>query len=166
MKDWILSIVGLVAVTSIISLIYPEKNSGKLIKSIFSIVVSLTLISPLINLKEFALTGNFNFDYSYINFEYDQDFLDYAIYKKGYLLENNIKEYVKDVYSIDCSVDAEFLVSDDHTFSIKHVEIILKSLGINSLNGHIVDIEDIKSRICLNFNISHDLVKVYEQRSS
>ena len=79
MREWIYSIVISILITTIISIMSPEGRLGQIIKCIFSIILMLIVIMPVINpntLDLLYLDDKFNIDeqisYDYINHVYDK----------------------------------------------------------------------------------------------
>ncbi|MGN0771698.1 MAG: stage III sporulation protein AF [Christensenellales bacterium] len=69
MKQWILAIVGIVALGVLVDVILPEGQSAKYIKGIFGVVVVITIISPVVNLLNNVSHSKLYFDSSGIEIE-------------------------------------------------------------------------------------------------
>lgn len=52
MKQWVLSIVGIVVLGVLVDVVMPEGESAKYIKGVFGVVAVITIISPIINLMQ------------------------------------------------------------------------------------------------------------------
>ncbi|MGN0789652.1 MAG: stage III sporulation protein AF [Christensenellales bacterium] len=50
MKQWVLSIVGVVVLGVLVDVVMPEGESAKYIKGVFGVVAVITIISPIVNL--------------------------------------------------------------------------------------------------------------------
>lgn len=144
MKEWILSIVSLVVLTSIIFMIIPNGRYSNFIKGIFSAITFFVIVSPLKNI------ANVQID-SYIfenNFDLQESYLSFALDKKCQQIEELCKEsLISDDFEVD-DVNVYYSLTNDYDFSIKKVEIILKKSVILSENTHIDINEKIKKIIC------------------
>ena len=56
LSAWLLSIIGIVIIGVIIDFVMPESSISKYIKSVFSFIVILIIISPLTKVDNFNLT--------------------------------------------------------------------------------------------------------------
>ncbi len=52
MKQWVLSIVGIVVLGVLVDVVMPEGESAKYIKGVFGVVAVITIISPIVNLMQ------------------------------------------------------------------------------------------------------------------
>ena len=145
MKSWILSVGATIILTSLICLILPEGKMGKYIKSIFSILVLLTIFSPIINIKNI----NVDIDTSLIyggNIELQTEYLSYVYEKKIDEYKINCLKIIENFGIDNVSVDISYSIKDDKIF-IENLYINLKDAVINSDKNHIVIIEEIKNEI-------------------
>ena len=104
MKEWIFSIIVSVLITTIISIICPDGRLGQIIKCIFSIVLVLIVIKPVLNTNRGA-------------FFIDNDFMIEKEISKDYLI------YVYDVKSKSLSIECEELLSENN---IKNSNVTIK----------------------------------------
>ena len=95
MKTWIISISAIVLLTSIFSVIIPESKVGKLIKSVFSVLVVFVIINPIINIKN----QDFSFDYlvSSGDITFDDNYLDFISAKKVEVINSESKKMIENL---------------------------------------------------------------------
>ena len=83
MKNWIITIIGVILLNLIVEIILSESNLSSFIKKIFSIISVLLIISPITKLLNFDNINLYNivFDSSYL----DYPFGNYDVYIENYL---------------------------------------------------------------------------------
>ena len=91
MKTWILSIGSIIILTSIISILFPEGKLGKNIKSVFSLIVVLTIIQPLATIKNLDFSTILQSDEQQVVLQ--QDFIYYVTEQK---ITNRGIKYIED----------------------------------------------------------------------
>ena len=158
MKDWIISIVSVVLITSIVCLILPQGKMGKFVKNIFSILTMLVIIKPLIYLKD----GNFNFEqFAGSDIVIQTDFLDY-IYQKRVDEQTKICLKIIEENGIkNAKVDINFEI-ENQDIKIKLVQINLQDSVIISDKGHIDIKEEIVAEISSYLFVEKEVVIIYE----
>ena len=147
---WILSIAGIVCISVIVELIMPEGSVNKYIRSIFSFIVVLVIISPLP-----SLIGK-SFDFSQINLENNytlqEDYIFQVNVYKTEALQQDISLAIGDAgyENVVVSVSCDNYSTDFH---IREIFVELENLVILDKAEHtnIIDIENeilelIKSR--------------------
>ena len=156
MQSYILSIITSILLVSVCSIILPEGKMGKYIKSIFSLVIIIVMVNPLLN---FFNTNNFtelslNNSVEYYN---DENYLDYVFNKR---IENTTKnvENVLFQQKIDSSVEIIYEILD-YDIVVKKVNVILQNDSISKEDEHII-ITAIKQTVAKCLNISEEIVFV------
>lgn len=160
MKEWLLGISATVLLTSVVSLILPEGRSGKYVKSFFSVLVVLVIISPVIRL------ANSDFRFSDLlysdNVFYQDDYIFYINEAKTETMENNCTLLLKEKGVLNAVVKINYTVSEDYIYSIEKVEVFLDNAVIKSDGEHINIIEEISVAVSDYLNIDIKAVNVYE----
>lgn len=159
MKDWIFNIGATVLLVSIITLILPDGKVGKFIKSIFSILILMIIIKPLVPIKEF------NFDYTSIfgntEITVQENFVNYTFEEKKKSYQRYCLKIIEDIGVENASVE---LIYDNENmkFEIKNVKINLVNSVIKSDKEHIFIIEEIKEKISSYLNVNSSILVIYE----
>lgn len=159
MKDWLISIGLLVLLISLLTIILPDGKVGKYVKSIFSILVLLTVLKPLINIK------NSSFDINFFDNEttvyYQEDYLYYFYEKQKKSIEENCIKLIQDEGIKSATVNVEYVI-DDLSFKVTNVKINLSNAVINSNKEHIFVIEDVKQSLINYLNVDEKQLVIYE----
>lgn len=159
MNNWLSSIAIIVLFSSIIIMILPEGKTSFLIKSILSIVVSLSIVSPI---KSF-LTGDFNANsFPQNDVMLQEEYLFYVSNIKIESYKDNINNLLNDIGVTSSTINFEYKIDDFYLLTIDKVDINLKNAVINSDLERIYLIESIKKQISEYLNISKDFVVIYE----
>ncbi len=158
MSDWVLSVGAVVLLTTVSGYIIPEGKLGKYVKGVFSILVLLVIIRPVIN-----------FDFSSISYVFDEqesemviqgNYLEYVFNEKTKGLEKGVVEIIKELDVNDVNVVIIQNMTENYGYEIKNVNINLKNAVINSDKEHINIIKEIKKTVSKYLNISEDLIDV------
>ena len=160
MKAWIISISAITILTSIFSLILPESRIGKLIKSIFSILIVFVVISPISNIKNQEVSFDKFVNSSKIVFQ--QNYLDFIADKKTIELENECKKIIEKMGVNNVFVNICYKYNDTKKFTINYAEINLENAVIISDKANINIKEDIIREISLYLQIDKNLVYLNE----
>ena len=162
MKEWILSIVVMVLLTTIITIICPEGKLGKMVKGIFSLIILLVIINPLLNFNKSTINLDFNNLFQQENSSIQTGFLDYSINKKIEIYKKECIEIIEKIGIEGAIVEIEYSISDKYEFSIYSAKIYLNKSVIKTEKEHIVVIEEIMDSISNYLNISKTNVLIYE----
>ncbi len=157
MKNYLLTISATVLLTSVASFILPEGKMGKYIKSFFSVLVLLVIISPVISLSELDLKSTFS-DSKVIQ----EDYLEYIYINKTSSLENGCGEILKNFGVENAKVKIQYDIGENYEYSIKKAIIYLCDAVINSNDEHINNIEESISNISNYLQIERKFIEVYE----
>ena len=158
MKEWIFSIIVSVLITTIISIICPEGRLGQIIKCIFSIVLVLIVIKPVLNTNKsgFFIDNDFMIEKEiskdYLIYVYDVKSKSLSIECEDLLSENDIK---------NSNVTIKYSIDDNYEFNVQIVSVNLSQAVISSSREHIVVIEEIKTILSQKLNVNKDKVNVY-----
>ncbi len=161
-SSWILSIAGVISLSVIVELMLPEGQINKYIRSIFSFIIVLVIISPLPSL----IGKNFNFNDLSISQEYElqEDYIYQLNVYKTEAIQNEISSDIENsgYKNVIVSVSSENFSTN---FKIKSVYVELSNLVIseNAKHKNIIDIEN----EILNIVLSHakvDRAEVYFEK--
>ncbi len=143
LSSWILSIAGVVSLSVVVELMLPEGSLNKYIRSVFSFLVVLVIISPLpklvnkqVSFQDFSISQTYDAQQDYIN----QNNISLAV-----ALQNDISSVIesKGYQKVVVSVSYQ---KNSPEFKIKAIYVELKNLVITSQAEH-KNIVDIKSEI-------------------
>lgn len=160
MKEWVFSIVFTVLITSVVGLISPEGRLGKLIKGVFSIIILLVVIKPIIKIQDSLAP----FDLPSVNIdqELQYDFIDFINAERIKKLENDCKDIILNKNFDYVKVQIDYSVIENNQISINFVKIILNNKVINPNNEHIVIKEDLSKIIASYLCVDEKKVFFYE----
>ncbi len=160
MKDWIVSIVAVILITSIICLILPQGKMGKYIKNIFSLLTMFVIIKPVIYLKDY----DFNYEQIINSSEIvlQDSFLDFVNNKKVKEYEENCNKIIKEKGIEGAIININYQIDKNQNLKIFNVQINLKNSVIISNKEHIFIKEEIIAGIASYLNIKQDVVFIYE----
>lgn len=158
MKEWIVGIIVVVLMFSIALIIIPEGRTEKMVKGVFTTIISLVIVKPIINFDNFIFNFEFNnppsvvLQENYLQFSFDQK----ATYYQKYC--NNLAKDLG-INGIDTTV--QYSVSDDYLFTIEGIVVVC-----DYKNGYLDEYADrldfLKKEISKNLAIDVDKVKVRE----
>lgn len=147
--SWLLGLVGVVLLSVLADVLLPSGQTNKYIKGIFSLLVILTLITPIIKLK------NADFNISDIiggdEIAIDNDFISEVSDRKVTALESRIEKEL-----------------DNRGIKTEKVVLTISDGNINSITSVSVRISEIdnadtvKRVVSEMLSISEDIVEVYE----
>ena len=127
MNGYILSILGIIVAGIIIDIIIPSGTINKYIKSIYSIFVVAVLLMPLMKF----LNSNQGFQLSYVDYELQENLINYIFKSRVDSLETNIEEYLSGEGFAQIDIKLEY--------SIENNEIIYNSCHVNLQNLSITE---------------------------
>ena len=156
MNSYLLSISVIVFLTSIISLILPDGKMGKYVKSFFSILILLVIISPIFKFDEFDFDSQLN----EANLIQD-DYLYYINDTKTKSLEEECESLIEKQGVNNVVVDIDYFIDNEYVYSIKKATIFLDNAVINKNDEHININEELIKTVSKYLNIEKGAVKVY-----
>lgn len=158
MKTWILSIGAIIILTSILTLILPEGKLGKNIKGIFSLIVVLIIVQPLIELKNGEI--DFNEIYTEKEILLQEDYIFYVNEQKITNYQNQCQFFLLDLGIKDAKTSIDYIVDEFGQVEIVLVNVDLENSVINSKDEHIDITKEISSGISKILNIEENKVKI------
>ena len=158
MKNWVLSIGIIIIVISILTIILPSNKLGKLTKGIFSLIIILVIIQPIISFSN----NNYQIgDIEYSEIIIQNDFIDYVNFTKIENLKQKCNQILKN-YEIEGATVDILYENTNYTLIIEKCVINLSNAVINSNEEHIYIIKETKNLISELLLIDESKV-IYEQ---
>ena len=159
-SSWIISIVGIVILGVLIDLILPEGQMQKYIKSVFSVIVVLTMVSPILNIDINKIDFD-RFIYNETSVELNQNYL--KNYNEDYkvTLENLLEEKLKEGGFSGVNVEILYNKSNNN-FEIEKVELDIKKLVINTNQVHIDKYKEMRTIVSNMLNVKEGNIVIYE----
>ncbi len=147
MKEYLISCISAVAFFSLTETLLLKGAFNKILKSVISLVSILIIISPLINVINYTLNG----DYTKI----DVDYSNYLLEIEKRTTESEISSLlIKNGYIVN-SVKVE-IENESGNSIIKNIIVNVSKLGITETDEHIHIIDEIKKII---------LEKLYDKKA-
>jgi len=160
MKDWIISIVAVVLITSIVCLILPQGKMGKYVKGIFSLLSTLVVIKPIFYIKNTDV--NFEQIFNSNELVLQDSFIDYVTNKRIEEFKENCLKITKENGADNAKVEIEYFLDENKGIKICFVKISLQNSVIISDKEHINFKEEIISDIASYLCINENMVIIYE----
>ena len=160
MKTWIISISAITILTTILGLIIPEGKSGKLIKSIFSVLIVFVVMNPLSSIKNQNITFEQFVNTSEIVLQ--NDYLDFVAEKKVFELEKESVKIIEKMGVNNAFVNIFYKYDESKKFLVQGAEINLKNAVIISDKAHIDIKEEMKKEVSLYLQIDKNNVFINE----
>jgi len=159
-SSWIISIIGIVVLGVLIDLVLPDGQMQKYIKSVFSIIIVLTMVSPLLNININEIDFN-KFIYNEASVELNENYL--KNYNEDYkiALENLVIDALKEDGFSGVVVEISYNLSNNK-FEIEKVELDIKKLVINTNQVHIDKYKEMRAIVVKMLNIKEGIVVFYE----
>ena len=160
MKEWIVSVGAVILITSIATLILPSGKTSKLIKGVFSILITIVIFSPIISIKngEFSL----NFTDQIDEIIYQEDYINFTNEKRIKFLQENCRKILTECEINGGEVLIEYTLKDNYHFSIKSVKINLENAVINKNEQRIYIIEAAIKAVSEYLSVDKGVIYVYE----
>ena len=159
MKEWILSVCGTVILTTVAFSVIPQGKTGKIIKSIFSIMCIAVFIKPIILLNDSEI--NYEFIVNNGNFFIDENYLNYVSNLKEESLSKSVYDLLhKRGFKVkNVQID---LFYNEEKLSAKSVFIRLDgaNIEIETESKHIID--EVYSYLNNKIEINENIIKIDE----
>lgn len=136
MKTYILSIAGIILLSSVVSIIVPNGKMGSFMKGVMRLLILVVIVTPMISLMQ---SGELNFTLQ--NYSMDESFLEYCVSIASSDDETYIAEFLFDEYGVIAEIKT--VRSIDH-YTIKKITANVWDLGIFGQDEHIDNIGHIK----------------------
>lgn len=161
MSAWVLSLIGVVLISCVITIILPDGRLGKVIKGICSLVITLVIIYPL--LSKDSINSVFVLDDNNIQIDVQEEYVNYVFESRAEQTINEIINLVenKGVKDVICDVGYE-KYNGNNNFTINFILINLNNAVIISDKEHILVIEEIISIVSQQFELDKNKIVIYE----
>lgn len=159
-SSWILSIVGVVIIGVLVDLILPEGEMQKYIKAIFSIIVVVIMVSPILKIDIDKIDFN-KFIYNETSVELNQEYIN----KYNNQYKENLEKIIESTLKSNGfgGVIVKILLNlSNSDFEIEKVELDIKNLVININSPHIDKYKEMKAIVVSMLSIKEDKVAFNE----
>ena len=161
MSAWVLSLIGVVLISCVITIILPDGRLGKVIKGICSLVITLVIIYPL--LSKDSINSVFVLDDNNVQIDVQEEYVNYVFESRAEQTINEIINLIenKGVKDVICDVGYE-KYNGNNNFTINFILINLNNAVIISDKEHILVIEEIISIVSQQFDLDKNKIVIYE----
>lgn len=161
MGAWLLKITGVIALSTLSSLLIPNGQTKKYVKGIFALITLFVLVSPLPKLLKSDFSGFPNAFDTVSELEIDETFL-YGVATNAYKTqERNIEKFLKE-NGIEAKV--KFVVKSETSSEIDYVNIILSDKSFERDKSNSIDIGALKNEISKFSGVPEDKLRVFYER--
>lgn len=161
MGVWLLKITGVIALSTLSSLLIPNGQTKKYVKGIFALITLFVLVSPLPKLLKSDFSGFPNAFDTVSELEIDETFL-YGVATNAYKTqERNIEKFLKEK-GIEAKV--KFVVKSETSSEIDYVNVILSDKSFERDKSNSIDIGALKNEISKFSGVPEDKLRVFYER--
>ena len=160
MNEWILRICVIGLTTSIILLILPQGKTSKYIKCIFSVLIAVSIFSPLVNSDFFQFDINTNSEQ--VSILPDNDYLSYFYQYRIKKSEDNVKNLLSSLGILNHEVSINYHIEDDHEIIINKIEINLQNAVFNTDKSHKDIIDEARVLVKRYLSVDEKVVVINE----
>lgn len=161
MGAWLLKITGVIALSTLSSLLIPNGQTKKYVKGIFALITLFVLVSPLPKLLKSDFSGFPNAFDTASELEIDETFL-YGVTTNAYKTqERNIEKFLKEK-GIEAKV--KFVVKSETSSEIDYVNVILSDKSFERDKSNSIDIGALKNEISKFSGVPEDKLRVFYER--
>lgn len=161
MGAWLLKITGVIALSTLSSLLIPNGQTKKYVKGIFALITLFVLVSPLPKLLKSDFSGFPNAFDTVSELEIDETFL-YGVATNAYKTqERNIEKFLKE-NGIEAKV--KFVVKSETSSEIDYVNVILSDMSFERDKSNSIDIGALKNEISKFSGVPEDKLRVFYER--
>lgn len=161
MGAWLMKITGVIALSTLSSLLIPNGQTKKYVKGIFALITLFVLVSPLPKLLKSDFSGFPNAFDTATELEIDETFL-YGVATNAYKTqERNIEKFLKEK-GIEAKV--KFVVKSETSSEIDYVNVILSDKSFERDKSNSIDIGALKNEISKFSGVPEDKLRVFYER--
>lgn len=161
MGAWLLKITGVIALSTLSSLLIPNGQTKKYVKGIFALITLFVLVSPLPKLLKSDFSGFPNAFDTATELEIDETFLCGVATNAYKTQERNIEKFLKE-NGIEAKV--KFVVKSETSSEIDYVNVILSDMSFERDKSNSIDIGALKSEISKFSGVPEDKLRVFYER--
>lgn len=158
MSAWIISVVGIILLTTVVGIIMPDGRFSRYIKSILTFATILVIISPLKNIVKNRI--DFTDLFGEYETQYQQSFLYYANEKKADAVAVRCVKKLEEIGMTGEKITVLYL--GDVEFQIEKVQINVKNLVCNEDKSHMDRNVEIQRTLAEFLEIEIWQVEIYE----
>lgn len=158
MSGWLIAVTAVIILTAAANLVMPEGRTGKLTRSIFSIVCLLVVLMPLSALKGggYQLQPFFEEE----SYDLDGDFLLFLSIQRSEYLEKQTTDYLEKLGYMGAEVKVQMKV-EGYDYTVDKVFVNIENLSIKENNQHINIIIEITKLTADFLSLQTERVIVY-----
>ena len=161
MGAWLLKITGVIALSTLSSLLIPNGQTKKYVKGIFALITLFVLVSPLPKLLKSDFSGFPNAFDTATELEIDETFL-YGVATNAYKTqERNIEKFLKEK---EIEAKVKFVVKSETSSEIDYVNVILSDKSFERDKSNSIDIGALKNEISKFSGVPEDKLRVFYER--
>ena len=149
MKAYILSIAGILILSSVITILSPSGKMKPMIQSATRLACVFVLISPFAQINQFNFS---DFNISTVDEGYLQTCISLAQEQESQI----ITQKIKNLYGQDCFVSVT--CEGESPFSVKKIQIKIEHSSIISQREHIDIIDKIKAWLAANYSCEQEVL--------
>jgi stage III sporulation protein AF len=159
MTQFVITIIGISAISILIDILLPEGQTNKYIKGIFSVITLLVIVSSLINLFDKNININ---DLLQVDSELnaDQETLKEIMEDKYKIMEEDTERILEMNNYKNIEIYIYYDISNPNV--IKKVVIDIQNYVIENENTHINNIKSIKQIVKLRTNVNEEIIEIYD----
>lgn len=151
MGAWLLKIVGIVFLGVMIDILYPNGNTNKFCKGIFSLITLFVIISPIFNLnidnvQSFSSTIIEERDYQKIN---------------DRLVESQINVILDNMNIIGVNVEIDSIVANGE-YMIENIYLDMSQVVLIESNVNINNYDDTRETIAKSIGVEKNKIIIYD----
>lgn len=150
MREWLLSIIGIVFLSILFDLIYPNGKTNKFCKGIFGVIAVGIILNPILKI-----------DLDSTSSEYvDKELVESISQAKAEVYEASIENYLKSIGIEGVCVEVKYTLSEND-FKLKSIYLDSSNIVLSKDLTNINKYEVIARKVSEEFDVSIDEVFVY-----
>lgn len=149
MQAYILSIAGVVLISTVISIIVPTGKMGKFIKGMTKLFILVVLIAPFV-----SWAGGDKYIFTTSELGRDTEYLEYCAVLLSEEDERKITAWLKEGYGVVAEVS---VLRNFDGFTHEKIKVSISDFGINEPHTHIDIVADIRARLEHDYGCSAEV---------
>ena len=135
MKGYVVSVIGIVIVSAVLSCIIPEGKTSSMIKGIAKTACVAVIVAPILQFFQSGEIPTFMYENAQENFlqsgiETDVGFIQYYSEKQVKNVEEDLQTDILQKYAVDTSVLVEWTWAEKDNFAYKTNEIMITKIKV------------------------------------
>lgn len=161
MRGWLLSIAGIIALSTLSALLLPNGQTRKYIKGIFALITLYVIVSPLPKLLKSDFSGFPNTLFVENNLEIDETFLQGLTTNAYKTQERNAEKYLKEK---GVTARVKFVVKSENSSEIDYVNVILSLKSSERDKSNNIDIGVLRSDLSAYLRLPENKLRIFYER--